>query len=66
MTHRNTQKGLHSVKLIPPKIDVGEDSFIPFLKWLVDKRGFTTTGIINVVATPHSYEEEWEEYYETR
>ena len=66
MTHRNTQKGLHSVKLVIPEIDVGEDSFTPFLKWLKDKRGFTTEGIINVVAAPYNYKEEWKEYYETR
>ena len=66
MTHRNTQKGLHSVKLVPPNIDVGEDSFIPFLEWLVEKHEYTTTGIIDVVASPYNYKKEWEEYYETR
>ena len=66
MTHRNTQKGLHLVKLIPPKIDVGDDAFVPFLTWLTTEHNFGTTQIIVVVDKPHHYEDLWEEYHETR
>ena len=64
MTHRNTQKGLHSVKLVVRKIDVQDDMFSNFLCYLEDMHSFTTRQIIDVVDSPHNYQDKWEEYHD--
>ena len=61
MTH-NVQKGLQQPILVHNEIDVTNDSFGHFMKWLLDEKGFTSEQLINVVEQPHHYSKEWEEY----
>ena len=64
MTHRNTQKGLHSVKIVIPEIDVTHEMFPNFLCYLEDMHSLTTRQIIDVVDKPHHYQDEWREYHD--
>ena len=64
MTHTNTQKGLQGLKHVVRDINVAEDGFTDFLTWLLNEKGFTSTGLIDVVDSPHTYIELWEEYHE--
>ena len=64
MSHRNTQKGLHSVKLVVRQIDVQDDMFPNFLHYLESIHDFNVSQIIDVVAKPHHYQDKWEEYHD--
>ena len=64
MKRTNAQKGLQSVKHTIPEISVTGDSFPAFLDWLLNEKGYTSTGLIQVVEKPHHHTLEWEEYHE--
>ncbi len=45
-------------------IQVTDDGFIPFLRWLVNDRQYSANNIINVVDKPHSFKLEYNQYLE--
>ena len=60
---KSVQKGLQP-KMVIPKIDVTNDSFGHFLRWLLDNKGVTSADLINAVEQPHHWQKLWEEYHD--
>ena len=45
-------------------IEVTDDGFTPFLRWLVNDRQYSANSIINVVDKPHAFNLEYNQYLE--
>ena len=60
---KSIQKGLHS-RVIVPEISADHPMFANFLSYLLNIQGYTSEGLIKVVADPHNYTQLWEEYYD--
>ena len=64
MTNKTVQRGLQPLRIIRA-ISVEDDVFSNFLAWLTSIYSFSTTQIIDVVDSPHNYQDKWEEYHAT-